>query len=331
MGSVLTEALVTLVVASAVGVAAGFASPKGLVSVMAAGRDRPAAGADDALAVGGRRGAGGRRRIDRGCGAVPARRAMRIAPVEAMRQAVSVRKPEARSARAIRSLASVLGRPAERFGGSAGMLARRNAMRNSRADGASAAALAVGSGARRRDRGDRPRPPLLQRRSLEQGSAPTTCSRRATGSRRSTRAAASAVAHADGVSGVAELTQDQGRAFGSDVGVNGIEPGGDRRTSCISTGRTSRRMSNWPTTRRSSAPASPMSTGSRSAAASTSAPPMGARRRSEVAGIQKPPKIDPFTMGEVTVTDRAFAADFPRGLDRLVLVSASGGRRSDHR
>jgi putative ABC transport system permease protein len=77
-------------------------------------------------------------------GLLPAWRATRVAPVEALRasshEAGRLRLP----ARAARALASLLGRPALAFGGAAGGLARRNAMRQPGRTMMTAAALAIG-------------------------------------------------------------------------------------------------------------------------------------------------------------------------------------------
>ena len=77
-------------------------------------------------------------------GLIPAWRATRVAPVEALRSATPgagrVRLP----ARAVRAVASLLGRPAQAVGGAPGGLARRNAMRQPGRTMMTAAALAIG-------------------------------------------------------------------------------------------------------------------------------------------------------------------------------------------
>ena len=77
-------------------------------------------------------------------GLLPAWRATRVPPVAALRDAApgsgKVRLP----ARAVRLLASLIGRSAERVGGSAGRLARRNAMRNPGRTAVTASALMIG-------------------------------------------------------------------------------------------------------------------------------------------------------------------------------------------
>jgi putative ABC transport system permease protein len=75
---------------------------------------------------------------------VPARRATRVPPVAALRAADAGTGRVGPLARVVRGLASVVGRPAERIGGSAGRLARRNAMRNPGRTAITAMALVIG-------------------------------------------------------------------------------------------------------------------------------------------------------------------------------------------
>ena len=75
--------------------------------------------------------------------AIPARRATRIAPVAALRESASPVKVRL-FARAVRGVASVVGRPAARLGGAAGRLARDNAMRNPGRTAVTASALMIG-------------------------------------------------------------------------------------------------------------------------------------------------------------------------------------------
>ena len=142
--SVLVEALVLGLVASAVGTAGGLLLAEGLSGVFAAlGLDLPDAGtvfatrtAVVAMAVG-----VGATLV---AGLIPARRATRIAPVAALRDGAAGDRAPGFVARMIRPAVGLIGRPAERVGGSAGQLARRNAMRAPGRTAATAAALVVG-------------------------------------------------------------------------------------------------------------------------------------------------------------------------------------------
>jgi putative ABC transport system permease protein len=75
--------------------------------------------------------------------AIPARRATRIAPVAALRDAAHDPRPGL-FARGVRGLASVVGRPSALIGGASGTLARRNAMRNPGRTAVTASALMIG-------------------------------------------------------------------------------------------------------------------------------------------------------------------------------------------
>ncbi|MDA0180544.1 ABC transporter permease [Solirubrobacter phytolaccae] len=74
---------------------------------------------------------------------IPARRATRIAPVAALRAATHAATPGL-FARGVRALASLVGRPSAAVGGAAGALARRNAMRNPGRTAVTALALTIG-------------------------------------------------------------------------------------------------------------------------------------------------------------------------------------------
>ena len=128
------------------------------------------------------------------------------------------------SARIAGRLASALGRPAERFAGVAGGLARRNAMRNPARTASTAAALMVGvalvvfvsviaSGLRQSTTG------TLRHQitadyvvAASDGYSPVD------------PGAARAVAGTPGVTSTSSVAQDQVRAYGDTITVNGVEP-----------------------------------------------------------------------------------------------------------
>jgi putative ABC transport system permease protein len=144
LGSVLAEALLLGIGASVVGLLAGLGLAKGLDAVFDSMElALPDAGMVFAgrtivvsLAVG--------TVVTVAAGLLPAWRATRVPPVAALRGAEPgagrVRVP----ARAVRGLASLLGRPAQAVGGAAGRLARRNAMRQPGRTLATATALTIG-------------------------------------------------------------------------------------------------------------------------------------------------------------------------------------------
>ena len=77
-------------------------------------------------------------------GFLPARRATKIAPVQALRDSDPAARKLRLPARAVRGAASLIGRPASIVGGSAGRLARRNAMRHPGRTAVTASALMIG-------------------------------------------------------------------------------------------------------------------------------------------------------------------------------------------
>ena len=144
LGSVLTEAIIIGLGASLVGLFAGLGLAKGLDALFSAMQlELPEAGtvfATRTIVVSLLLGT----LVTLVAGLLPAWRATRVAPVAALRAAEAgtgrVRLP----ARAVRSLASLVGRPAQAVGGAAGGLARRNAMRQPGRTLSTAAALMIG-------------------------------------------------------------------------------------------------------------------------------------------------------------------------------------------
>jgi putative ABC transport system permease protein len=142
--SVLIEALALGIGASLVGIAAGLGLSRGLAALFtAAGMGLPIDGTVFTLTTG---------LISLLVGTlvtvaaafVPAVRATRVPPVAALRAADPGTAKVGPVARVARGLASVVGRPAEHLGGSAGRLARRNAMRHPGRTAVTAMGLVIG-------------------------------------------------------------------------------------------------------------------------------------------------------------------------------------------
>jgi putative ABC transport system permease protein len=144
LGSVLVEALVLGLLASVAGVVAGLGLAKALdalfdsmeISLPDAGLVFATRTVVVAMVVG--------TLVTLIAGLVPAWRATRVAPVEALRSATPGAGRVQLPARVVRAVASLLGRPAQAVGGAPGGLARRNAMRQPGRTMMTAAALAIG-------------------------------------------------------------------------------------------------------------------------------------------------------------------------------------------
>ena len=142
--TVVAEALAMGAAASAVGLAAGFGLAKGINALFKAlGLDLPQTGTVFAsrtiivsLLVG--------MLVTLVAGLVPAWRATRVAPVEALRDASGASRRLRLPARIVRAVVGALGRPVQATGGPAAMLARRNAMRAPGRTAITASALTIG-------------------------------------------------------------------------------------------------------------------------------------------------------------------------------------------
>ena len=220
----LIEALVIGVLASLIGLAAGFGIAKGLDAVFASmDMDLPEAGMVFAartvvvsLLVG--------TLVTLLAGLVPAWRATRVPPVAALRDAAPGSEKVRLPARGVRLLASIIGRLAERIGGSAGRLARRNAMRNPGRTAVTASAMMIGvalvtlvtvvaQGLRDSTTG-----------SLERRVNATHVVTGADGWSPTDPAVAKALAGTPGVQGVTAIRQDGALAFGDKEIVNSVDP-----------------------------------------------------------------------------------------------------------
>lgn len=291
--TVLAEAVIIGVGASAIGIVAGMGLASGLIALLTGfGLELPSSGtaftpgtAAIAAAV--------------GIGAtllaavVPARRAMRVAPVEALRDSDPAANGKRRLlGRPVAALISVLGRPAERLAGPAGFLARRNAMRNPGRTAATAAALAIGV--------------TLVTGVATLGAALENATRgeakQAVGSRLVladsewgpiSAGAVERLKDAPGVKSVETLHQSPAKAFGEEIVVDGAEP------VALAAGEA--------TVTDGFASDHGLSKGS---AFSVQAPG-GGTLDLVVAGIADRSGINPMALGEVRVAQATFAEAFP--------------------
>jgi putative ABC transport system permease protein len=256
-------------------------------------------------------------------GLVPALRATRVAPVTALRDAEPGARRAGLVARVVRPVVSLLGRPAERLGGVAGGLARRNAMRQPGRTAATATALMVGvalvtlvavlaQGLRDTTSGS------LERRVAathvvtgEDGWSPTDDD------------SARAVAAVPGVRDVGTIRQDVGAAFGGKERVNALDPGAQRMVrfdwadgspAPASLRRDEAIVDDGWATEHGLAP------GERFSVTAAS----GERLSLVIRGIETSPVIDGLDMGPITISRTAFDTAFASERNLLTLVDAPG-------
>jgi putative ABC transport system permease protein len=226
------------------------------------------------------------------------------------------------SGRIASRLASVLGRPAERLGGAAGGLARLSAMRTPARTASTAAALMVGvalvvfvstigAGLRQSTTG-----------TIEHQIKATYVVAADDAASPIDPGVGAAVRGAAGVGGTSSIAQDQVRAYGQVVALNGVEPGtiagayryawkqgSDRVVAGLS--------GDGAIVDQSFARAHHLSVGSSLVAHVAS----GGSLRLVVRGVDVPPKWGALGLGPITVSRATLHATFPLARDRLTFVT----------
>jgi putative ABC transport system permease protein len=330
LGSVMLEALVIGLLASALGLAAGFGIAKGLdavfrsmdLSLPDAGTVFAARTVIVSVLVG--------TLVTLVAGLIPAWRATRVPPVAALHDAEPGSHRLRLPARAVRMLASVLGRPAERIGGSAGVLARRNAMRHPGRTAATASALMIGvalvtlvtvvaQGLRDTTSG-----------SLERRIAATHVITAADGWSPTDPAVAKAVEAAPGIDGVTAVRQDVGLAFGDKEIVNSIDPAtvGGRFSFDYKVGSDAaiaKLGTDGAIVDEGLATERGLTVGDRFDVTS----PKGDELQLTVRAIEKSPVLDALAMGPITISQAAFEGAFENNRNIVTYVSASDGAALD--
>jgi putative ABC transport system permease protein len=324
--NVLLEALAIGLLASGIGIAAGLGIEAGLNALFrAVGLELPAAGTVISartlivsVAVG--------TLTTVLAAALPARRATRIAPVAALREAGGDEARVRRFARVVRAVASVVGRPAERLGGSAGRLARRNAMRNPGRTAVTASALMIGvalvtavtvvaKGLDNQSRGTLDR--HVQAQAVITG---------ADGWSPIDPAIERAVAAAPGVKAVTSLRQDGALAFAQQAGVNAVDPakindlfgydwtaGGPAALASLGT--------DGAILDEGFARQHDLGVGDTLDVTSM----RGTTLHLTVRGIEDSPVLDVLSLGPITISQAAFARAFDNARNRLTLVDGPVG------
>jgi putative ABC transport system permease protein len=250
----------------------------------------------------------------------PARLATRISPVSAMREAVDVPRPGI-FGRFVRAIASVVGRVAELFGGTAGSLARRNAMRRPGRTAATAAALTIGvtlvaavgvvvaglkggvkSEATKRITAD------LVVASEDQGWGPASPEQ------------LKQVASVKGVERVGALAQDRAKIGKTEVSVDGLDATGAQLLRYdVTAGRRDLRAGEALVTKKFAAKkqleiGDPV----------TLLSPRGKRLTVTIAGLTDPGKLNVVGLGEVALPWQTYRTTFGSDTLRFGLVDAAG-------
>ena len=229
------------------------------------------------------------------------------------------------SPRLVPRLASVLGRPGQRIAGAAGGLARRNAMRNPGRTAATAAALmigialvafsaVVGQGMRESTKGalaDQVRADYVI--VGQDGWSPIDPD------------AAKAVAEVPGVQVSTGLVQDQGRAFGDKISVDGVD---EKRIASVfgfdwdkgSDAAYAELGSGGAIVTDKFAEDHDLAVGDRFQVTAIKGDKLGL----SVAGISKPDKFNPLGTGEVTIARSAYDRSFSAERERYAFVAADG-------
>ena len=226
------------------------------------------------------------------------------------------------SGRIATRLASLLGRPAERIGGRAGALARRNAMRNPARTASTAAALmigtalvvfvsVIGAGLRQSTTG-----------TLEHQIKATYVASASDGYSPIDSGIGRALANVPGVKSTSSIAQDEVRIYGRTATINGIEPGsiaGAYRYAWKSGSEESVRAldGDGAIVDQSFANAHHLSVGSAFDAELAA----GGMLHLVVRAIDVPPKFGALGLGPITISDVAFNAAFPQARDRLTFVN----------
>ena len=323
LGSVLIEALALGLGASIIGLFAGFGIAAGLNAVFGAldlslpqsGTVFEARTAIVALLVG--------TLVTLVAGFRPARKATKIAPVAALRDADPAARKLRLPSRVVRAAASLIGRPAALVGGSAGRLARRNAMRNPGRTAVTASALMIGvmlvtavtvvaNGLRQETKG-----------TLNERIAASHVITAKDGWSPIDPEVARTAASVPGIKAVSSLRQDGGLVAGQKEVVNAVQgtqlrfDWKDGSDAVLSTLGTSGAVvdDGWATEH-----------GLKVGDAFTLTSAKGAELRLRIRGIEQSPVLDSLGLGPITVSAATFERAFETQRDRLVLVTTSDPR-----
>src|SRR4051812_1922405 len=225
------------------------------------------------------------------------------------------------SPRAVPPLASLLGRPAARFGGSAGVMARRNAMRNPGRTASTAAALMIGIA-------------LVvfsavlgngMRESSTSGISHTVKADHVLvgqdGWSEIDPAATRAAASVPGVAAATGVVEDQAKAFGDKLSVDGLQPA---VTDVLDDEALASATPGHAVVTEKYAGAHDLGVGDSLALTASS----GKRLDLTVGAVSHPDKFNPLGLGEVAIARSDYDSAFANQRERFAFINA--GDASDH-
>ena len=253
---------------------------------------------------------------------MPARRATKVAPVAALREAADTGARLRMPGRILRAATGLVGRPSARIGGSAGRLARSNAMRHPGRTAATASALLIGVALVTAVTVVAKGLEDVSSGSLERRVQATAVVASTDGWSPIDPAIERAVASAPGVSAVTSLRQDGALAFGDEEGVNAVDPAtvtklfaydlkaGDEAAIAGLGSDGALIDDGWATEH-----------GLEVGDAFSITSPKGAELDLTVRAIEESPVLDVLSLGPITISREAFDGAFANERNRFTLVS----------
>jgi putative ABC transport system permease protein len=253
---------------------------------------------------------------------LPARRATKVAPVAALREAGDAVSRVRLPGRVLRWVTGLVGRPSARVGGSAGRLARSNAMRHPGRTAATASALLIGVALVTAVTVVAKGLQDVSAGSLERRVQATAVVGSTDGWTPIDPAIERAVASVPGVTAVSSLAQDGALAFGDEEGVNGVDPAtvnevfaydlkaGDE-AAIAGLGRDGALIDDgWATEH-----------GLKVGDTFTITAPKGEELDLTVRAIEESPVLDVLSLGPITISREAFDGAFATERNRFTLVA----------
>ncbi len=255
---------------------------------------------------------------------LPARRATKVAPVAALREANTDGHRLRLPGRVLRAVTGLVGRPSAALGGSAGSLARRNAMRHPGRTASTAAALLIGVALVTAVTVVAKGLEDVSSGSLERRVQATTVVGAADGWSPIDPAIEKAAAGAPGATAVGSIRQDGALAFGQEEGVNAVDPAtitklfaydlkAGEEAAIEGLGADGALVDDgWATEH-----------GLKVGDAFSVTSPKGTRVDLTVRAIEESPVLDVLSLGPITISREAFDGAFAAERNRFTLVAGA--------